>query len=103
MSFQKKRITFECDEATHMKIQSLLGNKTYLNTKRLSEPFFNQSLTEHMKTSKESNSSKQTYKIIKDKLNQLNAKRKYNDYKQLTNGKDWRTMKIVILQLTKHF
>ena len=33
MSFQKKRITFECDEATHMKIQSLLGNKTYLNTK----------------------------------------------------------------------
>ena len=39
MSFQKKRITFECDEATHMKIQSLLGNKTYLNTKRLSKPF----------------------------------------------------------------
>ena len=33
MSFQKKRITFECDEATHMKIKSLLGNKTYLNTK----------------------------------------------------------------------
>ena len=27
MSFQKKRITFECDEATDMKIQSLLGNK----------------------------------------------------------------------------
>ena len=67
MSFQKKRITFECDEATHMKIQSLLGNKTYLNTKDCFRTFFNQSQQNMLKTSSESNSSKQTYKSIADK------------------------------------
>ena len=76
MSFQKKRITFECDEATHMKIQSLLGNKTYLNTKDYQNLFQSTIKPEHMKTSKESNSSKQTYKSIKDKLQSVKRKKK---------------------------
>ena len=33
MSFKNKKITFDCDEATDMKIKSLLGNKSYLNSR----------------------------------------------------------------------
>lgn len=33
MGFKNKKITFDCDEATDMKIKSLLGNKSYLNSR----------------------------------------------------------------------